>query len=60
MSLSVIVPRPESSEIVAFVAAERFTEKVSLASLSVSPSTWTVTCFAVSPGLNVRVPLVEA
>ena len=41
----------------AFVAPLRFTNNVSFCSKSVSPFTDTVTCFAVSPGLNVTVPL---
>ncbi len=55
-SSSVIVPSPTASTIGAPVASDRFTLKVSLGSDRVSPITWTVTCFAVSPGAKMSVP----
>ena len=55
-SLSVIVPSPWPSPMVAFVAFERFTKKVSLTSSSRSELTVTETCFVASPAANVSGP----
>ncbi len=55
----VIVPRPCASEMVALVGLVRLTKKDSVGSNVASPLTKTVTGFAVSPGLNVKVPLVD-
>ena len=55
-SLSVIVPRPCPSAIVAFDGFVRLTKYVSFASSSRSPLTGTVICFEVWPGVNVSVP----
>ena len=55
-----IVPCPCPSARVAFVGLLRLTKNVSSASYLVSPFTVTLTGFEVSPGLNVRVPEVEA
>jgi hypothetical protein len=51
-----IVPSPCPSAIVAFVGFVRLTKKVSSGSASVSPMTWTLTIWLVSPGKNMRVP----
>ena len=56
-SSSVIVPTAWLSEIVAFVAFDRLTKKVSCTSLSSSPCTVTLTVFVVSPAANVSGPL---
>jgi hypothetical protein len=55
-SLSLIVPRPCPSAIVAFVGFVRLTKKVSFDSSSRSPLTSTVTCFEVWPAAKVSVP----
>src|SRR5437667_269590 len=52
-----IVPVPSASAMVALVAPDRLTKKVSLGSNLVSPLTLTVMVLLVSPGLNVSVPL---
>src|SRR2546425_9623190 len=52
-----IVPVPTALAIVALVAPDRVTVKVSLGSNVVSPLTVTVTVLLVSPGLNVSVLL---
>ena len=57
-SLSVIVPIPLVSAIVAFVGPARFRLKSSSTSSSASPTTGTATLLLVSPGANVSVPLV--
>jgi hypothetical protein len=57
-SSSVIVPRPSPSPIVAFVGLVRPSVRVSSASSSVSPTTGTMTCLVVCPGVNVSVPEV--
>ncbi len=57
-SSSVIVPRPLSSVIVAAVAFDSSSVKVSSPSSSWSPLTTTVTDLVVSPAANVSVPLV--
>ena len=59
-SLSVIVPRPCPSAIVAFDGFVRLTKYVSFASSSRSLLTWTVTCFVVWPGVKVSVPFIAA
>ncbi len=55
-----IVPSPSPSPIVTFEGFERLTVNVSFASSSRSPLTFTVTVFAVCPGLNVSVPAAAA
>ena len=57
-SSSVIVPTPWPSKMVAPLALERLTKKVSLASSRVSPLTWTVMVWVVTPAANVNEPLV--
>src|SRR2546430_1615767 len=52
-----IVPWPCPFAMVAFVAPDRFTEKVSFGSKLVAPLTLTVMVLLVSAGLNVSVPL---
>ena len=54
--LSVIVPWPCASAIVALTAAERLTKKVSAGSGTASAMIGTETVFAVSPGVKVTVP----
>ena len=51
-----IIPLPCPSSIVALVGLDKFTKKVSSASLSASPLTFTVTDLEVSPGSKVKVP----
>jgi hypothetical protein len=58
-SSSTIVPMPCPSTIVAFVAADRFTAKVSFGSSSVSSLICTVTLLLTSDGANVRTPLLD-
>ena len=53
----VMVPLPVASAIVAPLAPERLTEKVSVGSTRVSPVTWTVTDLLVSPTAKFSVPL---
>ena len=53
-----IVPVPTAAPSAALVGFEITTEKVSLGSRNVSPTTCTVTVAAVTPGANVTVPLV--
>ena len=61
VSSFVIVPIAEPEPVmVAFVGLDRFTEKVSFVSTTVSPITWMTICREVWPGLNVTVPLAEA
>ena len=55
-SLSIIVPTPCESLIVAFEASLKFTLNVSVASLTVSPFTGTMICCDVDPAGNVSVP----
>ncbi len=55
-SLSTIVPRPLPSRIVALVGLVSVTVNVSSPSSRLSPSTDTVTCCVVAPGVNVSVP----
>ena len=52
-----MVPSPCASEIVAFVAALKFTVNVSFGSSSVSPITGTVIGCVTVPGANVRTPV---
>src|SRR5882672_3098172 len=52
-----MVPVPTGLAIVALVAPDRVTVKVSSGSNLVSPLTLTVMVLVVSPGLNVSVPL---
>ncbi len=54
--MSVIVPTPWSSAIVAFVGFERLATNVSSNSSSVSPTTGTVKVLVITPGANVSVP----
>src|SRR5207244_11861763 len=51
----VIVPTPRLSEIMPFTGDERSTEKFSVASTAVSPTTFTMTNFRVSPGVKFTV-----
>ncbi len=47
-------------EIVAFVAFEMLTVKVSFGSAIASPTTWIVIVWVSDPGANVRTPLFAA
>ena len=57
VSSLVMVPTPRLSASVALDALLRVTEKLSSASIALSPCTITVICCAVMPGANVRVPV---